>query len=133
PAYDTASIVPSRQLPNKLESVSYNGIFTNNLVGEAQWSSKEFAFVNSGGRFTDRIKGTWVQDNVTGGFSNAPVFCGVCTPEERNSGGEGGKLTYFLSTKSMGSHSIAFGGDRFHETRIVNNHQSGSDFVVGAR
>jgi len=133
PAYDTASIVPSRDLPNKLESVSYNGIFTNNLVGEAQWSSKEFAFVNSGGRFTDRIKGTWVQDNVTGGFSNAPVFCGVCTPEERNSGGEGGKLTYFLSTKSMGSHSIAFGGDRFHETRIVNNHQSGSDFVVGAR
>lgn len=133
PAYDTDSIVPSRELPNRLETVNYNGIITNNIVVEAQWSKKTFAFVHSGGRYTDRIRGTWVQDSVTGGFSHAPVFCGVCTPEERNSGGEGAKMTYFLSTKSMGSHSIAAGADRFHEERIVNNHQSGSDFVVSAR
>jgi len=133
PIYDEASIVPSRDLPNSLESVSYNGIFTNNLVGEAQWSHKKFAFVNSGGRFTDRIRGTFVQDSVSGGFSNAPVFCGVCTPEERNSGGMAAKATYFLSTKGFGSHSIAVGADRFQEERIVNNHQSASDYNVSAR
>jgi outer membrane receptor protein involved in Fe transport len=133
PLYDLDGLVPSRELPNSLQSVNYNGILTSSLVAEAQWSHKKFAFINSGGRSTDRIIGTWVQDSVSGGFSHAAVFCGVCTPEERNSGGEGGKLTYFLSTKSMGSHSIAVGGDRFQEERIVNNHQSGSDFVVVGR
>jgi hypothetical protein len=131
--YDTASIVPSRSLPNKLSSVNYNGVFGTNFVVEASWSAKDFAFVNSGGRFTDRIKGTWISDSVTGARMNAPVFCGVCTPEERNSGGKALKGTYFLSTRSLGNHSIALGADRFEETRIVNNHQSGSDYTISAR
>jgi hypothetical protein len=131
--YDEASIVPSRDLPNRLETVNYNGILTNNLVAEGQWSHKKFAFVNSGGRFTDRIKGTWISDQVTGARMNAPVFCGVCKPEERNSGGFGGKGTYFLSTRRMGNHSFAIGADRFQEERISDNHQAGSDYVISAR
>lgn len=131
--YDQASIVESRSLPNTLSSVQYNGIFGSNLVVEASWSEKEFAFVNSGGRFTDRIKGTWIQDTVTGARMNAPVFCGVCTPEERNSAGKALKGTYFLSTRSLGNHSIAVGADRFEETRIVNNYQSASNFQVTGR
>jgi hypothetical protein len=131
--YDTASIVESRSLPNTLASVQYNGVFGSNLVVEASYSEKEFAFVNSGGRFTDRIKGTWIQDSVTAGRMNAPVFCGVCTPEERNSGGKALKGTYFLSTRSLGNHSIAVGADRFEETRIVNNYQSASNFNILAR
>ena len=131
--YDEASIVPSRDLPNTLQTVAYNGIFTNNLVGEVSWNRKEFAFVNSGGRFTDRIKGTWISDSVTGARMNAPVFCGVCTNEERNSGAIAGKATYFLSTRSFGNHSIAFGADQFQEERISNNHQSGSNFQISAR
>src|SRR5688572_4355163 len=133
PILDEASIVPDRSLPNTLESVVYNGVITNNFVVEAQWSRKEFAFINSGSRFTDRIKGTWISDSQTGGRWNSPVFCGVCTPEERNSGGIGAKGTYFLSTRSLGNHSIAFGADRFEEERIVNNYQSGSNFQVGGR
>ncbi|HUR80022.1 MAG TPA: TonB-dependent receptor [Thermoanaerobaculia bacterium] len=131
--YDEASIVESRSLPNKLSSVQYNGIFGSNLVVEANWSEKEFAFINSGGRFTDRIKGTWIQDSVTAVRMNAPVFCGVCTPEERNSGGKALKGTYFLSTRSLGNHSIAVGADRFEETRIVNNYQSASNFNILGR
>ena len=133
PIYDEASIVPDRSLPNTLESVVYNGVLTNNFVVEAQWSRKEFAFINSGSRFTDRIKGTWISDQVTGARMNSPVFCGVCTPEERNSGGIGAKGTYFLSTRSLGNHSITFGADRFEEERIVNNNQSGSQFQISAR
>jgi outer membrane receptor protein involved in Fe transport len=131
--YDVDSIVPSRSLPNSLRTANYNGIFTNSLLGEAQWSDKKFAFQNSGGRFTDFTKGTWIQDTVSTARMNAPVFCGVCTNEERNSDGYGGKLSYFLSTRSLGNHTLVAGGDRFHETRIVNNHQSGSDFIVTAR
>jgi hypothetical protein len=131
--YDLASIVPSRSLPNSLKALNYSGIFTTNLLGEASWSKKTFAFINSGGRFTDRIKGTWIADQIANARMNAPVFCGVCTPEERNSDGKGAKATYFLSTRTLGNHSIAFGGDRFSETRIVNNHQSGSDYTISAR
>ena len=131
--YDVESIVESRSLPNTLSTVVYNGIFGSNLVVEANWSSKEYAFINSGGRFTDRIKGTWIVDSVTGARMNAPVFCGVCTPEERNSDGKGIKGTYFLSTRSLGNHSIAIGADRFHETRISNNYQSASNFQVSSR
>jgi outer membrane receptor for ferrienterochelin and colicin len=128
--YDTNSLVESRSLPNSLMSVQYNGVFGANLVVEGSWSQKEFAFVNSGGRFTDRIKGTWIADSVTGARMNAPVFCGVCTPEERNSGGKGIKGTYFLSTRSLGNHSVTVGADRFEETRIVNNYQSASNFNI---
>jgi hypothetical protein len=131
--YDEASIVESRSLPNTLASLNYNGVFGSNFVVEASYSEKEFAFVNSGGRFTDRIKGTWIADSVTVARMNAPVFCGVCTPEERNSGGKALKGTYFLSTRSLGNHSIAMGADRFEETRIVNNYQSASNFNITAR
>lgn len=131
--YDYESIVPSRELPNTLKTVNYSGILTTNLLAEAAWSDKKFAFKNSGGRFTDRIRGTWISDQVTNARMNAPVFCGVCTPEERNSGSIGGKLSYFLSTRALGNMTIVGGGDRFHETRIVNNHQSGSDYTISAR
>jgi carboxypeptidase family protein/TonB-dependent receptor-like protein len=131
--YDYESLVPSRELPNALKTVNYSGILTSNILAELAWSDKTFAFQNSGGRFTDRIRGTWISDQVTGARMNAPVFCGVCTPEERNSGSIGAKGTYFLSTRGLGNQTIVFGGDRFHETRIVNNHQSGSDYTISAR
>jgi outer membrane receptor protein involved in Fe transport len=133
PIYDYDSIVPSRQLPNSLKSLDYTGVLTTNLLAEVTANKKEFAFINSGGRFTDRIRGTWIGDTVTGARMNAPVFCGVCTPEERNSQGAGAKGTYFFSSGMAGNHTIVFGGDQFKETRIVNNHQSASDFDVNAR
>ncbi|MGZ4808530.1 MAG: TonB-dependent receptor [Thermoanaerobaculia bacterium] len=131
--YDDASIVPSRQLPNKLESVDYNSIWTNSFLTEVQWAKKQFSFINSGGRFTDRIHGTWVQDSVSAGRAFAPVFCGVCGPEKRDSDQIGGKATYFLSTRMFGNHNLVFGGDRFSETRVSNNYQSGSNYTILAR
>ena len=128
--YDLASVVPSRELPNKLTTLNWSGIWTNSFLTEVQWAKKEFAFQNSGSRFTDRIHGTWVQDNVTGARAFSPVFCGVCGPEERNSDQIGAKATYFLSTRSVGNHNLVFGVDRFTETRVSNNHQSGSDFTI---
>jgi len=128
PIYDTDSIVAQRQLPNKLLAVSYNGVATTNLLIEANYSEKDFAFVNSGGIYTDQIKGTWLADSVA--RWNAPVFCGVCTPEERNNDSKLLKTTYFFNSKSLGTHSIVLGGEDFHETRLVNNFQSASQYTV---
>jgi len=132
---DEASLVPDRSLPNSLLALNYNGVIGTNLVAEAQYSKKKFAFENSGGRFKDRILGTRViSSNLSVGGTaasyNAPTFCGVCTPEERNNDSYSAKATYFWNSARLGSHSIVLGGERFGETRIVNNYQSASDFAV---
>lgn len=127
---DAESIVPSRNLPNSLTAVHYNGVITNNLFLEAQYAKKKFAFVNSGSRFTDRVKGTWILDLVRGTFFASPVFCGVCTPEGRDNKSWLGKATYFLSTRGLGNQTVVVGGENFAETRIANNHQSGSDYTI---
>lgn len=132
---DQESLVPVRSLPNSLLALNYNGIFGRNVVAEVQYSKKKFAFEHSGGLYKDRILGTRIiASNLSvGGTSasyNAPTFCGVCTPEERNNDSYSAKATYFWNSASLGSHSIVLGGERFGETRIVNNYQSASDFAV---
>lgn len=130
PIYDEASIVTTRSLPNTLMSISYNGILTSNLLVEGQYAQKDFAFVGSGGQFTDRIRGTWIQSNATGGRMNAPVFCGVCTDEGRNNESWLVKGTYFLSTGALGTHNVIMGVENFAEERIANNYQSGSQYQI---
>ncbi|HYI10656.1 MAG TPA: TonB-dependent receptor [Thermoanaerobaculia bacterium] len=130
PIYDLDSVVPVRSLPNTLMALNYNGVLTNNLLVEAQYSDKFFAFQNSGGLFTDPVRGTWIQDGTTGVRFNAPVFCGVCTAEERNNDSWIAKANYFLSTSSLGSHNIIGGVENFAETRIANNFQSASQYQV---
>ena len=67
-------------------------------------------------------------DLELGAMYNSPVFCGVCDPEERNNEDLLIKGTYFLSTKSLGSHNIVLGYDDFSGTRKSNNYQSGSSY-----
>lgn len=127
---DTNSLVPTRQLPNSLLSLNYNGIVTSNLLVEAQYSRKKFAFVNSGARSTDRVFGTLLIQLP--GFRRfwSPTFCGVCTPEERNNKSWLAKANYYLGTPGLGSHNIVGGVENYAEERIANNHQSGSDYRI---
>jgi len=127
PIYDSASIVTQRMLPNSLKSIAYNGVLTSSLLLEGQASQKKFAFVHSGGLLNDRIGGTWIQD--TNARFNAPVFCGNCTPEERNNDSASAKGSYYLNTKTLGNHSFAIGAEEYKETRLVNNNQSASNFT----
>ena len=126
---DTDSLVPTRSLPNSLFAANYNGVLTRNLLFEAQYAKKKFAFEHSGGLFTDRIRGTLIVDTNQRRF-HSPTFCGVCTPEERNNDSWLGKFTYYLDTPKLGSHTIVLGGENFAEERIANNHQEGSDYRI---
>lgn len=127
---DERSLVPVRSLPNSLLSVDYNGILTSNLLAQLQYSRKKFAFQNSGSTTTDLIQGTLLIQLP--GFRRywSPTFCGVCTPEERNNDGWLAKTNYYLSTRALGNHNIIAGVENFAETRIANNHQSGSDYRI---
>jgi outer membrane receptor protein involved in Fe transport len=120
----------SRELPNNFKTVHYNGILTNSLLIEASYSKKYFAFKGSGGDFSDFAHGTWGRSLIEAGYFGAPVFCGFCTPEQRNNKLYGAKATYYLASKSLGTHNIVVGYDQWAEQRIANNYQSGSNFEV---
>ncbi len=127
---DVASL-SNRQLPQRLLSLNYTGIASQNFFVEAQYSSRSFKFENSGSRFTDPIQGTLLLDQSRGNNRyNSPTFCGVCGAEGRDNQNVVLKASYFLSTKSTGAHNLVGGVDVFDDKRLANNHQSGSDFRI---
>jgi hypothetical protein len=128
--YDLASLSP-QDTPEDLLSAHYNGVITNSLLVEAQYSRRQLAFENSGSRFTDLIQGTlMINVGVTPNARfNSPTFC-ACNTDERNNESFLLKGSYFLSTRSFGNHNFVIGAEDFHESRAAENHQSGSDFRI---
>ena len=122
--------INGRNLPNSFATAHYSGIFTNNLLGEFNYSQKKFSFVGSGGEFRDEAHGTWGFDPVEVAFYGAPVFCGVCGDEERNNDYIDAKLTYYLASRSVGTHNFILGYQDWAEQRLSNNYQSGSNFGI---
>ena len=119
----------TRELPQQLLSINYSGTLGANLFFEGQYSSRDFTFEGSGGKYTDLIRGTVLQDQQTGARWWSPTFCGVCTPEERDNQNILLKGSYFWST-GRGSHNMVFGFDTFNDRRRGDNHQSGSDYHI---
>ncbi len=129
---DLASLY-DRDLPSKLYTGNYTGVITDNFFVEGQYSKKEFAFVGSGSRYTDPIKGTLMIDRSRNARFWSPTFCGVCEPEKRNNKDYLAKASYFLSSKGLGTHDLVAGYDSFDDQRTVMNHQSGSDARIYAQ
>jgi outer membrane receptor for ferrienterochelin and colicin len=129
--YDLASLV-TRQLPQELLAVNYNGSFGGSFFLEAQFSQRKYTFENAGSRYTDLILGTNIIDALTGARYNSPTFCGVCDPESRDNKNYLLKGTYFLSSEKLGSHNIVFGYDNFAGMVKSNNYQSGSNYTLGS-
>jgi outer membrane receptor for ferrienterochelin and colicin len=117
-----------RELPNNLKALHYNGVITNNLLIEAGYNKMNFAFVGGGANTHDRILGTLLRDTRTSNRGWSPTFCGICRNKERNNKSAQIKASYFLSTKDLGQHSITTGWDDFHQLRIEDNYQSGSNY-----
>lgn len=127
---DLASLV-DRETPQELWSVNYTGSMTDSLLVTAQYSRREFTFIGSGAPTRDLIEGTLITDRSRGGGRyHSPTFCGICRPEERDNKNALAKLSYFLSTGSLGSHDLVGGYDTFEDIRAADNHQSGSDWRI---
>ena len=138
--FEETNIDKSRSLPNDFTTAQYSGVLTNNWLIDVTYAQKNFSFEGSGGDLratlgnaplVDVARATAGYDGaVTGAFFGAPVFCGVCDPEERNNKSYGLKSTYYFGSKSLGSHSVVGGYENWTENRIANNFQSGSDFFI---
>jgi outer membrane receptor for ferrienterochelin and colicin len=126
---DTRSLT-SRELPNTLKALNYNGILTDNLLLEFQGSQRDFAFVGGGATERDRIFGTMIRDIATGRRGFSPTFCGVCSDKTRNNEYYVLKSSYFLSTSRLGTHNLVAGVEDFSELRNENNDQGGSGYRV---
>ncbi len=128
---DTAS---DRQDPQELFSINYTGVLTPKLFVEAQYSERELNLgIGSGGTSFDLAAGTPIQSGTIFGPQlnyNAPIFCGICENEERNNENLLGKVSWFESTESIGSHDVVFGYDSFSDVLFSVNHQSSTDFNV---
>ncbi|HYM60994.1 MAG TPA: carboxypeptidase regulatory-like domain-containing protein [Thermoanaerobaculia bacterium] len=127
--YDLASLSLSTT-PESLQALHYDGVLTPEFLLEGQYSKRTFKST-AGAVFTDLVRGTPLFDrsNSNARF-NSPGLCGVCDSEQRNSNDDLIKASWFLNTKSFGSHEIAAGADRFEERHYADNHQSGSDFSL---
>ncbi|HVR44290.1 MAG TPA: TonB-dependent receptor [Thermoanaerobaculia bacterium] len=135
--WDLATMdIDGRQLPREMMTGHYSGIITSDFLIEANYSTRDLVFSNSGGThvttdFTDPrdiALGSWAYDLSFGGAWGAPIFCGICDDEIRENEFYQLKGTYYLATAATGTHNIVAGYENFAESRFANNYQSGSNF-----
>ncbi|MEO7794513.1 MAG: TonB-dependent receptor [Thermoanaerobaculia bacterium] len=124
----------TRSLPNTLLAANYSGVLSSSFFVEAQYSERAFNFDPSGGTDPSFPGGTPIFDFTNGVIYNESLFCGTCADggDERRNQDYLAKASYFLSTKSSGSHDLVFGVDVFDDIRTSNNYQSSTNFIFGA-
>ena len=134
PIIDLRSLA-KREQPKTLLGLTYSGVWTNNLLVEAQYSRMDDDLAR-GAETRDLIEGTLLRDASAYGSDRmwSPSGCGrVCGVKQHDNKNMQGKATYFLSTGSFGNHSIVGGAEEFHQLRLDNNFQSGSDYWLHGR
>jgi hypothetical protein len=126
---DLRSLAPYLR-PKSLLSVNYNGVLSDSVLIEGQYSRMNDQFTN-GATARDLINGTLLVDGDLGVRGWSPTFCGApCPPKERNNKSWLAKGSYFLGTSALGNHSLVGGVEEFRQLRNENNFQSGSDFRI---
>ncbi|MDQ3279873.1 MAG: TonB-dependent receptor [Acidobacteriota bacterium] len=128
--YELKVIDAQRELPNTFLTFNYNGVLSDNLLVEALYAKQDFSFVGAGGDGpAPPNRGTNISFSGIG-RAGYPVFCGTCGDEERNNSNAKAKLSYFLSSKGLGTHNLSAGFETYEDMLMSNNHQSASDFSV---
>jgi len=128
-----ASMLTTRQLPNRLLALNYHGSVTPLLFLDAQYSEKKQGFRNSGGTSTDLRDSPFRTIGASAGVPasllyNAP-YLDATDPEERNNRQLTGSMAYLLATEGFGSHEIKGGAEHFISTGIGGNSQSSTGYV----
>lgn len=127
------STIVNRTLPNTLVVGSWRGILSDKLFATAQVSRRKFGFEGSGGSSTNILDSPFLTRGFTSGVPaslhyNSPYFDSN-DPENRNNRQVTGSLSYFLTTKSLGSHDFKVGYENFQTTRTGGNSQSSTNYV----
>ena len=129
------SIAPStivdRERPQDLFVATYRGALTDDVFAEVQYSQKRHGFRGGGGTSTDIVDSPIITRTQALGHYNAPYF-DATDPEDRNNQQITGNVTWFLSSRSAGSHSLKAGFERYTSTNTGGNSQSSTGWVFRA-
>jgi outer membrane receptor protein involved in Fe transport len=112
---------------------NYTGTLSSWLFGEVSYGRRRLTIDGVGSRYTDLVKGTAIADQVTPRAFNAPVIgCVYCPdPSDRRNSDHGvAKATAFVSTRSLGSHTLLGGFELFKASWVWNEYTSGSGYGV---
>jgi hypothetical protein len=129
---DEASLYNNKNNESLL-ATSYQAVLSSNVFVEAQYSGRRYDNTGTGSSYTDLIKGTPIWDRSRGSARfNTATYCAVCenAVDKKNNDDFYGKVNYFLSTKSWGSHNIVGGFDYFNEMRMNNQNSVASGYRV---
>jgi hypothetical protein len=127
--YDAASLT-TRDDPESLVGLHYQGMLGRNVLAEGQYSGRRFSD-RTGAFATDLVGGTVLLDRSNNNTRfNAPTLCGVCDVEHRDNDSWQLRGHGFAGSGRAGMHDLIAGVERFTENRYANNHQSGSDFSL---
>jgi hypothetical protein len=128
-----ASTLFTRQLPNRLFAVSYNGAVTPRLFGTLQYSQKHQSFRHNGGTSTVLIDSPFRTLGANAGVPGSLVYGGpyfdANDPEQRNNRQITGSLASVLSSPRYGTHELKSGAEYFISTGIGGNSQSSTGYV----
>ena len=121
-----------QQTSESLFLANYTGTLSSSLFGEVSYGRRRVTIEGFGSRYTDLVRGTPILDQVTPRIFNSPLFCAVCPdPADRRNSDQGVvKATTFLSTRSLGSHTIVGGLELFKGSVAQNFYQTGSGYGV---
>ena len=126
------SVVPStitgRERPQDLFVTTYRGALSDDIFAEVQYSQKRHGFRGGGGTSTDIFDSPFLTRTQSLAHYNAPYF-DATDPEDRNNRQITGNVTWFLSSREAGSHSLKAGFERFTTTRTGGNSQTATGWV----
>ena len=132
PIIDLRSL-SQRDQPKTLFGANYAGVLTSNFLLEAQVSRMDDDLTR-GAETRDLVEGTLLRDSASGNRMWSPSGCGaICGTKQHDNKSALLKGSYFLSTAAAGNHNIVAGAEEFHQMRLDNNFQSGSDFWLHGR
>jgi carboxypeptidase family protein len=127
-----ASMLTTRQLPNRLFGASYSGTMKQRYFATVQYSQKHQSFRGNGGTSTDIVDSPFLTlgaSGVPGGlYYNAP-YLDANDPEQRNNRQITGSVSTLVSTGNYGSHEVKGGAEYFVSTGIGGNSQSATGAV----
>jgi hypothetical protein len=100
-----------------------------NTFAEIHGSRKRYALLGNGGGASDPVRGTVIVVRSLGINLNAPIGCGICGPDKRDSSSWSAKASHYRNTR-LGNHTIVIGAEEFHEQRINHGSRSASEFNI---
>jgi hypothetical protein len=131
PSMDLRSLDPLYGLENEAFALNYAGVLSHTVFVEAQFSQHDHTVADVGGDDPSLNGGTPILDFLLDGSFHAPYFCGLpCRDEERDNRNLLAKISWFLSTDTLGTHDLVAGMDSFSNRVLYDNHQSASDYQI---